>query len=299
MVPPQGFAGGQQVMPAAPQGNPLAKHLRQPKIYIKLPSGGKYWPARALDMTETGELPVYSMTAKDEITFKTPDALLNGQATVDVIQSCIPNIKDAWQMPSVDLDAVLIAIRMASFGEKLDIEVPVPGTSIKKDFTFNLQQLYDSYISKEFTDTFDIEGFRVQIKPLNYKTITSQAIKAFEEQRIISVVNDDSIEDSVKMERFQKSFKNLTDLNVSLIVQSVVALQPAGEDPVTNPNYLKEFLENSEASIFNQIKEHIEAERAKFQQPPVEVEATEEEIKAGAPAKYTIPITFDQSNFFG
>ena len=31
----------------------------------------------------------------DEITFKTPDALLNGQATVDVIQSCIPNIKDA------------------------------------------------------------------------------------------------------------------------------------------------------------------------------------------------------------
>ena len=32
---------GQQGIPMGqPQGNPLAKHLRQPKIYIKLPSNG-------------------------------------------------------------------------------------------------------------------------------------------------------------------------------------------------------------------------------------------------------------------
>ena len=107
-------------------GNPLVKHLRQPKIYIKLPSEGHYWPSNALEKTQNGEYPVYAMTAKDEITFKTPDALLNGQATVDVIQSCIPNIKDAWQTPSIDLDAILVAIRMASFGEKIDMSAQVP-----------------------------------------------------------------------------------------------------------------------------------------------------------------------------
>ena len=134
---------GQQGMPMQPPvqqpvGNPLAKHLRQPKIYIRLPSGGNYWPQGSLEKTENGEFPVYAMTAKDEITFKTPDALLNGQATVDVIQSCMPNIKNAWHTPSIDMDAILVAIRRASFGDEMTMTAKVPGTDIMKDFNVNL-----------------------------------------------------------------------------------------------------------------------------------------------------------------
>ena len=40
---------------------------------------------------------------------KTPDALVNGETTVEVIQSCMPNIKDAWKIPVIDLDVILIA----------------------------------------------------------------------------------------------------------------------------------------------------------------------------------------------
>ncbi len=98
--------------------NPLAKHFRQPKLYVNLPSGGMFYPQGSLEPTETGEFPVYAMTAKDELMFKTPDALLNGQSTVSVIQSCIPNIKNAWHIPSIDIDAILVAIRMATYGEK-------------------------------------------------------------------------------------------------------------------------------------------------------------------------------------
>ena len=80
--------------------NPLKGYFRRPSIYIKLPSGGNYWPQGMLEMPENGELPVYPMTAIDEITYRTPDALFNGQALVDVIQSCIPAIKNAWAIPS-------------------------------------------------------------------------------------------------------------------------------------------------------------------------------------------------------
>lgn len=290
---PQGVPLGQT------SGNPLAKHLRQPKIYIRLPSNGQYWPTGSLEVTETGEYPVYSMTAKDEIAFKTPDALLNGQATVDVIQSCMPNIKDAWHMPSIDMDAILIGIRMASFGETIDMSVDVPNTDIKKDFTFNLQQLYDAYVSTQFVDTFKIDGFTVQIRPVPYKTSTQQAIKAFEEQRIFTIVNNDEIDDATKITKFQQSFKKLTEINLNLIIDSVVAIKPDGEDPVTNVAHIREFLNGTEASVYNQIKTHIEGERNKFQQPPIEVAATDEEVEAGAPSKYSVPIQFDQSNFFG
>ena len=75
------------------QANPLSKYFRQPKLYIQIPSRGKYYQQGSIEYPENGELEVYSMTAKDELVFKTPDALLNGQATVDVIQSCIQKNK--------------------------------------------------------------------------------------------------------------------------------------------------------------------------------------------------------------
>ena len=105
--------------------NPLNKYFRQPAIYISLPSGNTY-PPHVVEPTQTGELAVMPMTAKDEIKFKTPDALMNGQGVVDVIQSCIPAIKDAWQVRSYDIDTVLIAIRIATYGETMDINFNIP-----------------------------------------------------------------------------------------------------------------------------------------------------------------------------
>ena len=110
--------------------------MRQPKIYIRLPSNGKYWPDGSIDMPDNGELPIYSMTAKDELTLKTPDALLNGQAVVDIIQSCVPNIKNAWVTPNIDLDTLLVALRIATYGEMMEISHTVPGTS--EEVTHNI-----------------------------------------------------------------------------------------------------------------------------------------------------------------
>jgi hypothetical protein len=79
------------------------------------------------------------MTAKDELAFKTPDALLNGQAMVDVIQSCFPNIKNAWVAPMVDLDTIMIAIRLATYGEKMPFTHKVPGTDEEVEYEIDLR----------------------------------------------------------------------------------------------------------------------------------------------------------------
>ena len=100
--------------------NPLNKYFRQASVFITLPSAGQYWPEGTLVMPETGQLPVYPMTTRDEITLKTPDALMNGTGMVEVIQSCCPNIKNAWEMPSVDVDTVLIAVRKIGRAHRLN-----------------------------------------------------------------------------------------------------------------------------------------------------------------------------------
>lgn len=55
--------------------NPLMGQMRQPKIYIRLPSNGEFWENGSLEQTENGEYPVFSMTAQDELKLKIPDAL--------------------------------------------------------------------------------------------------------------------------------------------------------------------------------------------------------------------------------
>lgn len=278
--------------------NPLQKHFRQPKIYIELPSKGRWWAEGALDLPENKQVAVFPMTAKDEITMRTPDALLNGQSTVDVIQSCIPAIKNAWEMPSIDLDACLVAIRIASFGEKMDITTKIPNTDIEKSYDLDLRSLLDSYNEKEYEDVIQAGDFLVQIRPMSYRTFTQVALKTFEEQRLINIVSQENMDDMKKMEIFNKSFKTLTDINLNTVFDSVVAVQYKQEDPVTNRNHLKEFLQNTDTLIYNSIKKHIEKLKELYQTKPVTVETTQEERDAGAPDQFTVPVSFDHSSFF-
>jgi hypothetical protein len=124
--------------------NPLTQYFRQPAIHIRLPSQGKFYPQGTLAMPPNGELPVLPMTSVDEITYRTPDALFNGSATVSVIQSCIPAIRDPWNMPSTDMDAVLVAIRIASYGHGMDISTTCPACEEAEDVTVDLRRVNDS-----------------------------------------------------------------------------------------------------------------------------------------------------------
>ena len=277
--------------------NPLKKYFRQPKLYISLPSKGNFYPEGSLELTENMEFPVYAMTAKDELMFKTPDALLNGQATVDVIQSCVPNIKNAWNLPSIDLDAVLIAIRMASSGEYMDIPLTVPGTDIEKTFQIDLRVVLDALNNAVFETEFEVNGFKIKIRPLNYAEYTKQAIRTFEEQRIFSIVNNDQIEDTEKLAQFNKSFKTLTEITIDTMVASIESVS-IDDEVVTDKLHIAEFITNSDKNVYKALSSHIERQKQNFAVPAQEAVASQEEQEAGAPATYKVPVVFDQSNFF-
>lgn len=278
--------------------NPLSKHFRQPKLYISLPSNGSFYPTNDFLATETGEVPVYAMTAKDELMFKTPDALLNGQSTVNVIQSCIPNIKNAWSVPSIDIDAILIAIRLATYGEIMDMSVTVPGIDEERTFALDLRTLLDNLTNQTFENIIHLEGFSVEISPLTYKEFTETAMKTFEEQRLFKVINDDAMPETEKLKLFNESFNRLTDLNINTVIKSVKCVQFEGEDPVTDTKHIAEFFENADKSVFKSVINHIDTQRAKFNIKPMTVKLSEEDVAAGAPETIDVPIVFDQSNFF-
>jgi len=280
------------------QSNPLQKYFRQPKIYIRLPSNGKYWNPNDIELTESGELPVYAMTAKDELSFKTPDSLINGQSTVNVIQSCIPNIKNAWNMPSIDLDAVLVAIRIATYGEMMDINTTIPVIDEERTFQLDLRQILDQFQNIQFENIIQIENLVVHLKPLSYREFTNNALQTFEEQRVFALTNNDEISEQEKLERFNESFTNLTQLNINMVSESREAIESDGER-VTERAFITEFLQNADNTFYNAIIAHIDQEKLKFNIKPLDVTTEPDDQAKGAPASYQVPVVFDQSNFFG
>jgi hypothetical protein len=277
--------------------NPLQKYFRQPKIYLSLPSSGKYYPAGSLEISENGEYPVFPMTARDEIMIKTPDALLNGQATASVISSCIPAIKDPFSMPSMDLDACLIAIRIATYGEMMEVSIKVPVTGEDKDFDLDLRIMLDQFSNVNYDNAIQLDDMVVNLRPLSYREFTETSKKTFDEQRIFNVINDADMDEGDKLQTFTNSFKKLTDLTILTLEKSIQSIE-VGDQVVTDQAHIKEFIANTDKGLFESVTNHIEEQRSKFQVKPLIVDATPEEIEAGVPETYEVPVTFDQSSFF-
>ena len=279
--------------------NPLKRYYRQPQISIQLPSKGRYYAADVVEKTTTGEHAVLPMTAMDELAFRTPDSMMNGQATVDVINSCIPTIQDPWQLVNYDIDTVLIAIRIASYGETLDVTAGVPGTNESATHAVSLPQMLEQLRNIEVTDTCELkDGLKITVSPLTYKQITESQMKTFEQQRIYAQVSQSQMTAEEKTKRFTDSFKILGDLNMSLLISNIDRITlPSGES-VTDRAQIKQFVENADAKLIKELENKLIDIRQQGSIKPFKAKATEEQIKAGAPATYEVPITFDNANFF-
>ena len=280
--------------------NPLQKYYRQPAIYIKLPSGGRYYPKEVFTPTETGEIPILPMTAKDELTFKTPDSMINGQATVDVIKSCVPNLIDPWKMVNYDTDAVLLAIRIATFGETMDVTYNVPGADEQQTSTVNLPALLEDVGKIQIEDyATTSKGFKVKIQPLDYKTLTKVQIAKFEQQKMYGTINNSMLTEEQKQTAFNKSFETLNTVNFSLLLDSIQEITTPEGAVVTDKQQILDFVNNADTKTVREIEEKLTALRLQAQMKPIKVKATEDQIKKGVPSTFEVPITFDNSNFFG
>ena len=278
--------------------NPLNKYFRQASIYVTLPSGTDY-PPEVVTPSKTGEIGIMPMTAKDEIRFKTPDALMNGQGVVDVIQSCVPDIKDAWQIKSHDLDTILVAIRIATYGETMELNFTVPGAKEQVAHTVNLPAILDDIQKIKVDKDFLLkDGLKISVNPLTYRDMTTTSMQTFQQQKMYSAVQESELPDEDKAKRFNDAFKTLTDLNSNILLKNMASITMTDGTVITDPTHIKEFVDNANTTMIKEIENKLTDLRTQGAVKPLKLKATEEQIKKGAPASYEVPVSFDTSNFF-
>jgi len=280
------------------QHNPLVSFMRQPKIYIRLPSGGEYWPNNSLVVSENEEYPVYSMTAKDELMLKIPDAVISGQAVVEVIQHCMPNIKNAWMVPSIDLDVILIAIRLATYGEQMTTPITIGEDTV--DYVVDLRVVMDNLQQQITWDPVVSinDDLTVFVRPMNYKQISEGAVKTFETQKILQLVNNESMSEEDKLAAFKDSFNKLTDITIGMVQSSIYRVD-SSQGSTENTEFIKEFVDNVDKDLFNAVQTHVEALKENNTIRPLLVEVTEEMKQQGITGDtVTVPLVFDPATFF-
>ena len=270
--------------------NPLRQYFRRPSLYLKLPSGTTAYTPDVVDYPETGELPIFPMTAIDEITSRTPDALFNGSAIVDLIKSCVPAIKNPWAITNIDLDAVLIGIRAASEGTEMEITSICPACNEDSKYGVNLINILAGFRPGNYDEELKINDLAIKFRPLTYKEINQTGNKQFEIQRIFTQL--ETIEDlNERNRRSTEALQKINLVTIEIIGETIEHIRTP-DSFVTEKEFIVDFLQNCDKKTYELIKETNIKLRQSTETKPLQIQCV------ACNHEYSQPFTLNITDFF-
>jgi hypothetical protein len=242
MAPPQQEYAAYAQHAFTPPSNPLVAYYRAPGISVELPSRGLYMPPGTIGLDMAGEIQVLPMTAADEILLKSPDALMSGYAVEQMLRSCVPGIQNPRLISMPDLDVLLLAVRAASYGNKMDVDVTCPKCDTAGSFTLDIRSILAT--AKPLPDEKAIRlsaDVIAYLQPFTLEQSTRAALTTFHEAKAMQGVENLPMEERTR--RINESFRKLTILSSSLTAACVMKVAtPQGV--VVDRNHIADFMKN-------------------------------------------------------
>jgi len=272
----------------------LQKHQRQPKIFIDLPSGGRFYDETVLQDSQATSLPVFGMTAMDEIILKTPDALFSGEATVRVIKSCIPAILDPWRLVGYDIDYILIALRIATYGDEMPIETKCHSCEEKNQSSISLTRLLDSFSEYKTATHFKMGDLTVNVAPISYKVNTEYSKEQYMLERQITQINNAAISQEEKDKILQDILNKMTNITLRLSVSYIDSITD-GTDSEQNRDKILDFIANNDAAFYKELQNKIKEISDNWNLPSFDIVCGAEDCGT----EYKSKVNVDYSSFFG
>ena len=251
--------------------NPLTQYFRHPELHLQLPSQGRFWPKDSIYMPPNNEIGVASMTGADDLTLRNADGLMNGDATVKVIQSCCSNIKNAWDMPIIDSDALLIAIRIASYGHQMDMTTKCSKCGHEIDYAVDLRYVLGNIKYANYDDPVVVNDLTVFIRPASYKIVNLINQDIYQQQRAILALKDERLTQDQKNTIVREAFARLSEITVSRMHEYIEKIVLPNGEVVTEPKFIKEFIENANRQTFDIINQAIKSKNEEYKLPKVPI----------------------------
>jgi hypothetical protein len=117
--------------------NPLMDFARVISCSVKLPTNGVWYNDGNIGFNNIGEVDIKPMLPKDELLMSNPETLITGETINQVIKSCCPSVSDASSLYYPDVNALLLGIHKATYGDEMTINGVCPKCLEKKQKMIN------------------------------------------------------------------------------------------------------------------------------------------------------------------
>jgi hypothetical protein len=275
--------------------NPLTKYFRKPGIHTGLPSGGRFFAEGEVEFSANNEVAVLPMTAADEIVVKNPDMLLNGEALEHLFLSCVPAIKNPRKISIPDMDVLLLAIKLSSYGDDLTVGAECPKCKNKVEPVLSIREILSTVTAlPDNTDVRLGDELVIRVKPHDFESKTILDMAAFEERQMFKhLLGNDEISDRDRGKLFNESFNKFANLNLDLIAKCVMSvITPDGE--VTKPEFIKEFIVNLDKDSVKKITKMVETLGESGMKKEITITCPAEECNH----QWQSALIFDPTSFF-
>lgn len=279
------------------KSNPLQQFYRVERTHVKLPSRGIFYEPDVVELNSDNEVGIKPMTAADELILKNPDALLSGQALLEVIKSCVPAIRRPNKLLSCDIDTVMIGIRDASYGDDLDVKITCPSCGHENTYSLNLDLLLNQ--SEELQDEYPVElpnGLTVYVKPGTFDAIIKRQKVILDQRKVERVLAQENISEEERVHAIASLFDKLGRLNYEMIVDGIFKIEFRDKDSgdivkVNDKNHINEYVRNIEREQIDLIENKLREVNK------IGVKSTMPAVCTNCSHSWEAPIDFNPVNF--
>lgn len=239
--------------------NPLSKYTKVEVLYAKLVSNDVVKYPEGVLLNNTVECGICARSARDELMFNNPDALMNGEAVVNVIENCVPNIGNARKLFVPDVELLLVGIKLATKEREYHIEVDCPNCKHHGAFERDLQVLLDSAeLLEEQPELLleDVGGLLLKFRPQTWEEYSAFGQNMFQQQKKAQVLESrEDLTEAEKMAVFSEIFEVMTKLSFDMIVCNIDSIETTDGIVITEKEFIAEWLGEQPAFVLKQIRE--------------------------------------------
>lgn len=230
--------------------NPLSDFYREKSIFVKLPTGGK-WYKQKPKLTADGEIGVMPMTMKDEMLFKIPDSLYNGESLYEVLKSIVPDIADPYEISMPDVDVILLASRAVSTDTELPIDARCPHCGEITSYSINIPAILSRIKSITSDTEVEIKNLIIKLRPNTLASVTASSMQGVESARLLAAVGT---ENSDNKNLLQQSLEKATAAGIGVLADSIESIQMPNGTVVTDQEHIIQWVANSDSNTVKTIK---------------------------------------------
>jgi len=272
--------------------NPLSEYFKKPGIYVTLPSEGNYYD-ESIALSSTGEIEILPMSAKDEMHFKSPDALLNGESLIKVISNCVPGIKNPKEIPLPDLSVILVGLRIATYGNDMSVFATCPSCENRDELTYDISRLLDNINSITTDNTISINKALIYAKPYTLAFHTRIGIATFEQSILTTKLDATSQSDEDAIKQLTEGYAKITALHFNLLADSIIKVELPNDIVVTDKEHIREWVINTDKKTYDTLRDFVETLNQE------KINNNFQHTCSKCKEEFSSDLDFDPTSFFG